>query len=63
MYYINYYSHQDSHLFCASIWIHLKKISFKPITSKTEIWTVFTALCLKKQKNKYPKRGGAPQTL
>lgn len=30
MCYINYYSHQDSHLFCASIWIHFKKISFKP---------------------------------
>ena len=64
MCYINYYSHQDVFYFVLAF--GYIKISFKPITSKTETWTVFTALCLKKQKTKThvpQKRGGNPSTM
>ena len=64
MCYINYYSHQDVFYFVLAF--GYIKISFKPITSKTETWTVFTALCLKKQKTKThvpQKKGGGTQAL
>lgn len=60
MYFIQNVSHSllqspGQSIYCVLAFGYIK-ISFKPITSKTEIWTVFTALCLKKRKGKKTKQ-------